>query len=282
MKAYYNKNSAKSGIYKIVNTSNGRSYIGKAKVFRQRFYEHKRKLLAGSHANSFLQADFNKCGAGVFEYHVLEVVAEHKDRNKAEERWIAKHYDKQKQCYNFTQKSNALPRRVQSNDLEVTRKLLSEAGKAAWADPEIRARRMKTMRSKEFRKKQSETQKRVSQDPSNGNSADALRKNMAKSETKTKLSKKLKEAWANDDGSRRKAVSKVAKKVYAANKKKLERAKVKAKSKHHGKARSPDGEVFDVYNLDGFCREHSIKSSGNFWNMMHGKAKSCQGWKKVS
>ena len=147
MKAYYKKNSTKSGIYKIINTSNGRIYVGKAKVLRQRFYEHRRKLQADRHGNKFLQNDFNKCGTEAFEYHILEVIEEHAARNTAEEKWIAKYYDGQQQCYNFLKKSNAIPRRVYSNDADYTRNILSEKSKAMWQDPKIREKILKRKNS---------------------------------------------------------------------------------------------------------------------------------------
>lgn len=280
--AHYHGHSKRGGIYKILNTQNGRFYYGSAKEFKSRWKIHLKNLRGGRHSNRFLQADFNKCGESVFEFHVVKVVpGDRKARTAVEDGYLKEHHDNQQQCYNFAKTADSLPRSVFSKDPEVTKKLLSEAGKAAWADPEIRAKRMKTMRSKEFRKKQSDKQKEVSQNPKYGNSAAAHKKRYADPKHREKHSQALKEAWANDNGSRREAASKVAKKVYTANKKKLERAKVKAKSKYHGKTRSPDGEMLNVYNLDGFCRKHGIKSSGNFWNMMHGRTKSCEGWTKV-
>ena len=182
MKAYYNKNSAKSGIYKIINTSNDRIYIGKAKVFQQRFYEHKRNLLAGKHSNRFLQADFAKCNASVFEYHVLEVVEEHENRNAAEEKWIAKYYDKQKQCYNFLKKSDALPRSVFSNDPDATKKLLSEKSKAMWQDPEMREkillRKNAAMKTPEYKKALDEGLKKAWENPERRKQTSKRMKNM--------------------------------------------------------------------------------------------------------
>lgn len=60
-----------SGIYQIVNTANGKSYIGSAKSLRNRLAVHKRRLRRGDHHSPHLQAAWNKYGEAAFEHRVL-------------------------------------------------------------------------------------------------------------------------------------------------------------------------------------------------------------------
>lgn len=63
---------SKSGIYKILNTVDGKFYIGSAVDFRVRFNTHSKLLKKGAHKNKYLQAAWNKYGANNFEFHILE------------------------------------------------------------------------------------------------------------------------------------------------------------------------------------------------------------------
>lgn len=279
MKSFFYRNANKSGVYKITNNKNNRIYYGSCKRFKQRAYEHRTRLIGNRHSNPFLQNDFNKCGKEAFEFHVVKVV-DGEERKIVEQQFINEVYDHQKQCYNIKPKTVITERNWFSRTPEETKKLLSQKSKAMWADPKFKAKMKKIHSDPEFRKKQSKNQKKVSQDPTNGNSAEAHKKRHATKEHREKHSQALKKAWSNDGGRRKKA-SKIAKKVYEANKDKIAKARTKAKAKYHGKVISPDGKVYEVYNLDGFCREHEIRSSGNFWNLMNGRQKTCEGWKKI-
>lgn len=112
MRFFYNEHSLISGIYKIINTHTNRIYIGQAKEFKERWKKHRGSLLNNKHQNRFLQADFNKSREELghddfLEFHVLEVMenSTKEERNKREEEWIAKHWDKQNLCYNLTKYS---------------------------------------------------------------------------------------------------------------------------------------------------------------------------------
>jgi len=280
MKKTYGGNANKSGIYKIINHSNGRFYIGSCKRFKQRASEHHGDLRTNRHSNKFLQNDWNKCGPDCFEFLVFETIEKpEEERRLREQALLDEFYDDQVLCYNIAKTTVAIPRRVFSNDPDITKKVLSQKSKAMWADSEFRAKMKKIYSDPGFRKKQSENQKKVSQDPSNGNSAETLRKNMSNPETKAKLSKKLKEAWASDDGSRRKKASKIAKKVYEANKEKITKARVKARAKYYGKVVSPEGEVFEIYNAKSFIREQGF--SQTFYDFLNGRYEAYKGWKRV-
>ena len=59
------------GIYQIVNTTNGNTYIGSAISFRQRRYEHWSMLHRGCHHSEHLQRAWNKYGEGAFRFDPL-------------------------------------------------------------------------------------------------------------------------------------------------------------------------------------------------------------------
>lgn len=61
-----------SGIYKIYNQTDGRSYIGNAINIKRRIKEHFNRLNKGTHHNQFLQRAFDKYGEQSFYAEVLE------------------------------------------------------------------------------------------------------------------------------------------------------------------------------------------------------------------
>ena len=68
-------NLSKIGIYCIINTVNGKRYVGStASSFKQRFMQHIQKLRRGAHANKHLQTSFLKYGEGSFKFEILEIV----------------------------------------------------------------------------------------------------------------------------------------------------------------------------------------------------------------
>lgn len=61
-----------SGIYQIVNTINGKSYIGSAKNTEKRWNRHKYDLGRGKHHSVYLQRSWIKYGESVFAFKILE------------------------------------------------------------------------------------------------------------------------------------------------------------------------------------------------------------------
>jgi group I intron endonuclease len=59
------------GIYIIVNTINGKFYIGSSSDIQQRFYNHKSKLLNNKHINLHFQNSVNKYGFENFKFEIL-------------------------------------------------------------------------------------------------------------------------------------------------------------------------------------------------------------------
>lgn len=60
----------KSGIYVIVNVTNGHRYIGQASCLRRRLNNHRSCLRRGIHDNAHLQRAWNKYGEHAFDFKV--------------------------------------------------------------------------------------------------------------------------------------------------------------------------------------------------------------------
>lgn len=71
----YADESRSSGIYSITCSGSGKVYIGSAECISLRWRSHYRNLLKGSHHNSHLQRSWNKYGADVFRFDVIERVS---------------------------------------------------------------------------------------------------------------------------------------------------------------------------------------------------------------
>jgi group I intron endonuclease len=65
-----------SGIYYIINSFNGKFYIGQAQNFAERFSNHRIALRKGNHENRHLQNAFNKYGEVYFTFHIVMRVKE--------------------------------------------------------------------------------------------------------------------------------------------------------------------------------------------------------------
>lgn len=76
-----------SGIYSILNKSNGKVYVGQAVKTNRRLSNHKSALRGNHHTNKHLQSSWNKYGEDAFEFNVLEYCSE-KSLDCAEKWWI--------------------------------------------------------------------------------------------------------------------------------------------------------------------------------------------------
>ena len=70
------RTQTKSGIYKIVNTINGKYYVGSSINIDQRWTNHRKLLNKNIHQNSHLQNAWNKYGATAFEFVFVENVSD--------------------------------------------------------------------------------------------------------------------------------------------------------------------------------------------------------------
>lgn len=76
-------------IYQILNSINGKFYIGHSQDYDIRWWEHKRKLKANQHDNIHLQRAWNKYGENAFEFILIELVEETQMLER-EQYWIDK------------------------------------------------------------------------------------------------------------------------------------------------------------------------------------------------
>ena len=138
------------GIYKIVNSQNGKIYVGSSLDVERRWRKHKSALRAGRHRNPHLQNSWDLYGESAFSLSVLEQVSEDLCLLEAEQRYI----DTLKPDYNIATHATggSGPRSEETKQKisaavkgdkhpffgkthsEETRKKISEAnlGKAAW------------------------------------------------------------------------------------------------------------------------------------------------------
>jgi group I intron endonuclease len=93
-------------IYWIKNKTNGKFYVGSTLQRYVRWKTHKNKLKANTHHCAHLQAAWNKYGAEVFEFKVVERVADAEHLQEAEDRWLQAHVGKP-HCYNHGLRSGA-------------------------------------------------------------------------------------------------------------------------------------------------------------------------------
>jgi group I intron endonuclease len=77
-----------SGIYRIFNKVNGKSYVGSAIDSADRWYEHKRILKHNSHHSPRLQHAVNKYGLENFEFILIEKIKDISKLLEREQYWI--------------------------------------------------------------------------------------------------------------------------------------------------------------------------------------------------
>lgn len=93
------KNTSISGIYVILNTKNGKVYLGKARDIPSRWKDHRRSLNGGYHYNLYLQRAWNKYGEEAFKFCKLEYCPA--DRLDERERHHIAIYKARGLCYNI-------------------------------------------------------------------------------------------------------------------------------------------------------------------------------------
>jgi group I intron endonuclease len=93
-------------IYKIVNTVNGKFYVGSTTNTRERFRTHRNRLRRNRHHAPHLQAAWNKYGEAAFVFHVVEDVPAGASLQAAEDVWLSEHVGKP-YCYNAGLRSGA-------------------------------------------------------------------------------------------------------------------------------------------------------------------------------
>lgn len=102
-------------IYKIINTTNGKFYVGSTTNTRERFRTHRKRLRNNRHHAKHLQAAWNKYGEKSFVFVVIETVPKEQSLQAAEDKWLAEHVG-QKHCYNKSRYSDTPMRGIKKED----------------------------------------------------------------------------------------------------------------------------------------------------------------------
>jgi group I intron endonuclease len=139
-------------IYRITNMANGKYYIGSAESFARREWQHKYDLRKGIHKNPRLQAAWNKYGADMFVFEVIEEVPVEQTAFDCENKYLHEHVGKP-ECYNVN--TDAIGMRTGIPHRKETKELMSAKVQAALAE----GRGGKFIPSEETRRKMSEANK---------------------------------------------------------------------------------------------------------------------------
>lgn len=92
-------------VYQIVNTVNGKRYVGSTIDFYRRQYNHFHDLRKGRHHSKSLQDDYNRYGEEAFAVRIIELVENHENLFDREQHYI----DAFKPEYNVMMEAGAVP-----------------------------------------------------------------------------------------------------------------------------------------------------------------------------
>lgn len=300
----YNGSSKLSGIYEIRNRFSNKSYIGSAKEFKERWSDHSRSLRSNKHQNKHLQNSFNNAieklqDDNFLEFYVIEVMegSTKEQRLKRESYWIEQaviNYGRNG-IYNVSLDPEHEQSKVWSNNPTETAE-------------KIRRKATGRQMSEESRKKMSDAKKGK---PSWNK---GLRKPKAPKIPKPKsggrplgykvteeTKKKLKDSRRGICTAPKEVLFKKGNIPWSAGKAMPDETKKKIAQSHFGKKRpdmqgnkhygsrtiysnnpivSPNGiEYVFIECIREFCKQHGIRNSGAFGQMINGKRKTCEGWK---
>lgn len=269
MKFNYEGHSFKGGIYKILNAHNGRVYIGSTSRFQTRWWNgHAKSLLKGKHQNRFLQADFNKCREELghddfLEFHVVQLMEESskESRKVIEQEWIDRHFDNGNQCYNLKQKVVLSRGDVPSKNPEETKRKLSESAKRNWENPQFRLDVIVKLTGVKKPPRSEQHRQNLSLSHRGLQASDETKKKISESHKTEKCLYTLRQTYEKH---RAQIIARVTEAV----------------SLHHQLV-SPTGELVEVVNLNKWCKEHGMHSSG-FSNLKRKKdGTTYKGWKYI-
>jgi group I intron endonuclease len=98
-------------IYKIINLTNNKFYVGSTTNKKVRFRNHRQRLRKGVHHSKHLQASWNKYGEDGFAFVVVAHIPDGESLQATEDLWLAAHVGKP-YCYNKSRYSDAPMRGV--------------------------------------------------------------------------------------------------------------------------------------------------------------------------
>lgn len=183
--------SGVSGIYVIVNTKNGKVYVGQAVDFKVRWKGHRCMLRGNYHDNRHLQFAWNKYGEKSFKFLKLEY-CDIEQLDEREQHHINIYMDRGI-CYNLA-KNVKSPMRGLSLSKE-TRRKMSESSKG------VNNPNFGKTASEETRRRMSEAHKGRTHDENSIRKMSEIKKGKPRSEeTKRKLSEATKAYYARKRG----------------------------------------------------------------------------------
>jgi group I intron endonuclease len=94
-----------SGIYKIINKTNGKYYVGSSDNIKRRWYNHKNKLRKNKHYNYHLQQSWNKYGEPYFDFIFVEITDE-ENLVIMEQKYLDIVKNERDKCYNISLDAN--------------------------------------------------------------------------------------------------------------------------------------------------------------------------------
>jgi hypothetical protein len=79
LKEQYKRSTPVAGVFRILDTVSGKSWLGSSLNMHGPFQRHRFELTVGSHLNRELQQAWRDHGADAFAFEVLETVPQHDD-----------------------------------------------------------------------------------------------------------------------------------------------------------------------------------------------------------
>lgn len=126
------------GIYEIVNTANGKKYIGSSVHIKKRWYEHRYSLRKGEHGNSHLQAAWDRYGSKSFVFRVIEEVDNPEALIQREQWWHDEACTDGNETYNAGKQVDCPTRGTKFDDERLAQ--MSIISRQLWEDPDFRAK----------------------------------------------------------------------------------------------------------------------------------------------
>lgn len=251
-----------SGIYKIVNKTNGKYYIGSSNNIHKRWRHHKDDLIKGNHHSQYLQRSWNKYGPDNFDFIIIETCVPEESLLIVEQKYLNT-LEKEK-CYN----SSMIAGKIEMN--KETRQKISESSKGKIISEETKEK----LRQYNLGKKLSEETKRKI---SKNNAKNGLGKKWNHTEeAKQKISKKLKGKYIGPLASmfgkhHTEEWRKQMKERLKINHPRLDKTIYKFQNKI-------TKEIFEGNRHDFYVKYDLFKQRSNIGNMLKNKRKSVGEW----
>ena len=190
-----------SGIYKIVNTVNGKKYVGSALDIRVRWWKHRQYLRKNNHHSIKLQNAWNKYGEESFDFSIIEECEPIKEiLEEREQFWMDYYKAYDNHNYNV---SKIAGRSMQGRKhTKESREKMSKSSKNPSKETREKISKANKNRSPETREKLSIAAKNRSPE-TRKNMADAQRGKVLSEETKKKLSLSLSAKYSSPESRKR-------------------------------------------------------------------------------